>query len=225
MNINAPTEFAQSVGNTIANLYYLFEQTCEVELLPVDQRQGKDWKCLFEASGQFKRPNDFLQCLLDMLRIMFEPEPPGTFYLNANPDFIYEEIDGAPFRLGYLTAISEPHEPIAQFYKRKLAPLIEEYGYFSNSIFATYVFVTKGAFSRDHIGKVVRFFDAGFSVDDVLQSFANIIKDDGGVSKRNRSYAGFSTDEALGDRMRISMWLFMYKADDETVETEHSRRH
>lgn len=103
MNINAPTEFAQSVGNTIANLYYLFEQTCEVELLPVDQRQGKDWKCLFEASGQFNRPNDFLQCLLDMLRIMFEPEPPGTFYLNANPDFIYEEIDGAPFRLGYRT--------------------------------------------------------------------------------------------------------------------------
>jgi len=225
MNINSPSEFGQRVSNTIDNLYYLFEQTCEVELLPVDRREGKDWKCLFEASGQFKRPNDFLQCLLDMLRILFEPHPPGTFFLNANPDFIYEEIGADPFRLGYVTAVSEPHESIEEFHKRKLAPLMEEYGYVSNSIFATYVFVTQGNFSRVKVGDVVNFFDSGFSIDDVLQTLANVIKEDGGIEKRNRSYAGFSTDEALGDRMRVSMWLFMHKSDDETVEIDHSRSH
>lgn len=225
MNINSPSEFGQKVSNTIDNLYYLFEQTCEVELLPVDRRQGKDWKCLFEASGQFKRPNDFLQCLLDMLRIMFEPDPPGTFFLNANPDFIYEEIGTDPFRLGYVTAVSEPHESIEEFHKRILAPLIQEYGYVSNSVFATYVFVTHGKFTMVKIREVVKFFDSGFSIDDVLLNFANIIKEEEGISKRNTCYTGFSTDEALGDRMRISMWLFMHKVDNETVETDHSRSH
>lgn len=225
MNIKSPAEFAHRISNTIENLYYLFDQTCEVELLPFDQRQGKDWKCLFEASGQFKRPNDFLQCLLDMVRIMFEPDPPGTFFLNANPDFIYEEICTTPFRLGYVTALSEPHESIDKFNKRKLEPLIQEYGYDSNSIFATYVFVTHGKSSMSQIRGIVKFFDSGFSVDNALQSFANIIKEDGEISKRNRSYAGFSTDEALGDRVRVSMWLFMHKADDETVEADRSRSH
>ena len=225
MNIKSPAEFAHRLSNTIDNLYYLFEQTCEVELLPFDQRQGKDWKCLFEASGQFKRPNDFLQCLLDMLRIMFEPHPPGTFFLNANHDFIYEEIGTDPFRMGYVTAVSDPQESIEKFYKRKLEPLIQKYGYDSNAIFATYVFVTHGKSSMAQIGEIVKFFDSGFSIDDVLQSFANIVKEDGGISKRNRSYAGFSTDEALGDRMRISMWLFMLKGEEEPVAIDHSRSH
>jgi hypothetical protein len=156
---------------------------------------------------------------------MFEPHPPGTFFLNANPDFIYEEIGTDPFRMGYVTAVSEPHESIEEFHKRKLAPLIQEYGYVSNSIFATYVFVTQGKFSRVKVGDVVNFFDSGFSIDDALQSFANVIKEDGGISKRNRSYAGFSTDEALGDRMRVSMWLFMLKTDEETVVIDHSGSH
>lgn len=225
MNINSPAEFGQRVSNTIDNLYYLFEQTCEVELLPVDQRQGKDWKCLFEVSGQFKRPSDFLQCLLDMLRVMFEPDPPGTFFLNANPDFIYEEIGKDPFRMGYVTAVSEPHESIEQFHKRKLAPLIQECGYVSKSIFATYVFVTQGKFSMAQVRDVVKFFDSGFSIEDALQNFANIIIDEAGISKRNRTYTGFSTDEALRDRMRVSMWLFMLKAEDEPVKTKHSRSH
>lgn len=57
----------------------------DMDSILADQLEGKEWKCRYETSGQLKRPNVFLQCLLDVLRIVFEPHPPGTIFLNAKP--------------------------------------------------------------------------------------------------------------------------------------------
>ena len=98
MNIIEPVVFGEQLGKIFAAIYGLFERTRENTLLAKEdgiiRYFEEDGKCLFQVAGQFKRPGDFLQCLLDMLRIMFEPNPPGTWLLNSNPDFILEEIRG-----------------------------------------------------------------------------------------------------------------------------------
>ena len=215
MNIQNPSGFSKDLGQVISNLYDLFEQVREEEYVPndlsrIDAAPSEKWKCLFQVSGQFKRPADFLQTLLDMLRVMYEPNAPGTFFLNANPDFIFDEIRSEPFQLGYVTAVSELGEAIAEFYGRVLTPKLREHGYVAESAFATYAFVTLGQRKgcMDRVREVMQFLDAGFSVDEVKQIFANII-DGQSTSKSNRRYAGFAFDEALDTRMRLSLWLFL----------------
>lgn len=210
INITSPAEFGQQLDQIISKLYDFFEFTREDELLPVDKRGERfdKWKCLFEVSGQYARPLDYLQCLFDMLRVMYEPNPPGTFFLNANPDFIFEEIRSTSFELGYVTAISEADESIADFYGRVLVKRLIEYKYEAEYAFGIFVFITRGKHSQAQIGEALSFFQAGFSIDEALETLANKIKEDG-ISKRKRAYAGFATDEALGSRARISLWLFM----------------
>lgn len=201
------------MGKIFAAIYGLFERTRENTLLAKEdgiiRYFEEDGKCLFQVAGQFKRPGDFLQCLLDMLRIMFEPNPPGTWLLNSNPDFILEEIRGNGFQLGYITGVSAPSEQISDFYSRVIEPQIQENSYVLESAFATYVFVTSGdKWTMKKVSEISNFFDSGFSVDEAVQTIANGMNEEE-VSKRNRSYAGFSSDKALGKSVRVSMWIFL----------------
>ncbi len=213
MNIIEPVVFGEQLGKIFAAIYGLFERTRENTLLAKEdgiiRYFEEDGKCLFQVAGQFKRPGDFLQCLLDMLRIMFEPNPPGTWLLNSNPDFILEEIRGNGFQLGYITGVSAPSEQISDFYSRVIEPQIQENSYVLESAFATYVFVTSGdKWTMKKVSEISNFFDSGFSVDEAVQTIANGMNEEE-VSKRNRSYAGFSSDKALGKSVRVSMWIFL----------------
>ncbi len=213
MNIIEPVVFGEQLGKIFAAIYGLFERTRENTLLAKEdgiiRYFEEDGKCLFQVAGQFKRPGDFLQCLLDMLRIMFEPNPPGTWLLNSNPDFILEEIRGNGFQLGYITGVSAPSEQISDFYSRVIEPQIQENSYVLESAFATYVFVTSGdKWTMKKVSEISNFFDSGFSVDEAVQTIANGMNE-AEVSKRNRSYAGFSSDKALGKSVRVSMWIFL----------------
>ena len=74
MNIIEPVVFGEQLGKIFAAIYGLFERTRENTLLAKEdgiiRYFEEEGKCLFQVAGQFKRPSDFLQCLLDMLRIM-----------------------------------------------------------------------------------------------------------------------------------------------------------
>ncbi len=213
MNIIEPVAFREQLEKIFSAIYGLFEQTRENTLLAkedgVIRYFEEEGKCLFQVAGQFKRPGDFLQCLLDMLRIMFEPNPPGTWLLNSNPDFLLDEIGANGFQLGYVTGVSAPNEPISGFYRRVIEPQMQENKYLLETAFATYSFVTSGdRWNMKEVSEISRFFDAGFSVDDAIQTLANGMSGKG-PSKRNRSYAGFSSDKALGKSIRVSMWIFL----------------
>jgi hypothetical protein len=213
MNIIEPVLFGEQLGKIFAAIYGLFEQARENTLLAeedgVIRYFEEGGKCLFQVAGQFKRPGDFLQCFLDMLRIMFEPNPPGTWLLNSNSDFILEEIGGNGFQLGYITGVSAPSEQLSDFYSRVIEPQMQENSYVLESAFATYAFITSGdKWTMKKVSEISSFFDSGFSVDDAVQTLANGMNGKG-VSKRNRSFAGFSSDKALGKSMRFSMWIFL----------------
>lgn len=213
MNLIEPVVFGEQLRKTFSAIYGLFEQTRENTLLAeedgVIRYSEEDGKCLFQVAGQFKRPGDFLQCILDMLRIMFEPNPPGTWLLNSNPDFILEEIRGNGFQLGYITGVSAPSEQIFDFFTRVIEPQMQENSYVLERAFATYAFVTSGdKWTMKKVSEISHFFDSGFSIDDAVQTLGNSIMGKG-VSKRNRRYTGFSSDKALGQSMRISMWIFL----------------
>ncbi len=213
MNLTEPVVFGEQLRKIFSAIYGLFEQTRENTLLAeedgVIRYSEEDGKCLFQVAGQFKRPGDFLQCLLDMLRIMFEPNPPGTWLLNSNPDFILEEIRGNGFQLGYITGVSAPNEQISDFYTRVIEPQMQENSYVLERAFATYAFITSGdKWTMKKVSEISHFFDSGFSIDDAVQTLGNSIKGKR-FSKRNHRYTGFSSDKALGQSMRISMWIFL----------------
>ena len=213
MNIIEPAAFREQLEKIFTAIYGLFEQTRENTLLAEEdgiiRYFEEEGKCLFQVAGQFKRPSDFLQCLLDMLRIMFEPNPPGTWLLNSNPDFLLEEICANGFQLGYVTGVSAPNEPISGFYSRVIEPQMQENKYLPETAFATYAFITSGdRWNMKKVSEISHFFDSGFSIDDAVQTLANGMNGKG-VSKRNRCYTGFSSDTALGKSMRISMWIFL----------------
>lgn len=214
MNIPTPQEFTHHLDQMLSAMYEVFEHARESTLVPVEdgcrRYYEEEGKCWFQVASQFKRPGEFFQTFLDMIRIMYEPSPPGTLLLNSNPCFLFDQISATPFQLGYLSAISEPDESISELFERAIAPKMAEYGYSTSATFARFAFVSLGKerYKMAQIGEVLKYFSAGFSVSDVLGGIASEIK--GEEFERNtQSYAGFSGDEALGKRIRVSLWLFL----------------
>ena len=73
--LNNPNEYVNALRKVVEGLYEVFDLAAERPYDPDDSD-----KPLFGVSSQFDRPNEFLQTLLDMLRVFFEPDPPGTFF-------------------------------------------------------------------------------------------------------------------------------------------------
>ena len=171
--------------------------------------------CAFQVTSQFERPPEFLQTLLDMVRVVFEPEPPGTMFLNSNIDFVLNEIGHTPFRLGYLSAISCPGETFADCDRRAIAPRLDALGYRKVNPNATFWMLTYGTHTapqRQVIRKaIMNQYRAGFTIDQVVPKMSAVAQ--GLVcdaSRSGKTYAGFSRDEALGaNRFRLSVWLFL----------------
>ncbi|MDQ6965587.1 MAG: hypothetical protein Q9M23_01535, partial [Mariprofundaceae bacterium] len=113
-NITEPEQFNHKLQEVMEGIYELLELSREEELSPVREdgvvRYGEEGKTCFQVSGQFERPTEFLQTLLDMIRVNFETYIFGTFQLNSNMGFMYDEIPDAPFQLGYVSITSENNQ-------------------------------------------------------------------------------------------------------------------
>lgn len=213
-NIQNSSHFVTKLSQLFENMYDLFELSREEELLAnIDgcQLYDKNGKTYFQVSSQYKRPADFFDSLLDFIRVMFEPNPLGTFFLNSNPEFIFNAIPKAPFRLGYISAISLPNEPIDQFFKRNIAIQLKENNYSIESASACFVMVSVNSkkYSFSHLGvDVLNYFNAGFTTEEAFESIKVTIEGHD-YKKPGNTHVGFSIDNSLRDEMRISMWLFL----------------
>lgn len=213
--IRNPEGFLKKLVEANDALYDLFETCREEELTPYSKDacmryDEKSGKCCFQVAGQYKRPGEFLDALLDMLRVTYEPSPLGTFFLNSNPAFIYDAIPKVPFTLGYLSVLGEPAESFSSMWDGVIATKLSENGYNLCLASALYVVVagSRKRMGGELVGEVHEVTNAGFSVDEVLGLFAAELGNNK-AKPRKESYAGFVWDEGLDDRLRVSIWLFI----------------
>jgi hypothetical protein len=64
----------------MTDIYELLEITKEHDSSPPSENEIRGYieecgKNYFQASGQYERPSEFLQTLLDMIRVIYEPTP------------------------------------------------------------------------------------------------------------------------------------------------------
>lgn len=216
--IGKPKEWAEALEKTLASLYQVFDLAAERPLPP--EINGcrvyyeETGKTCFQVSGQFERPGEFLQVLLDMLRTLYEPNVLGTFHLNANPGFIFEALPDQSFRLGYATLISDPGESFSAFLQSKLLPRLAELGYQLSTCTAAFFAVCFGTdvthqWNPRMVEMVIEAknaLHAGFSLDEAIRLIASEFSGDE-PAPRKQVYAGYAMDEALGERFRASVWL------------------
>ena len=213
-NIKSPLKFQEKLQEVMDGIYELFELAKEHYLAPVsedgvicyDEDEGKTG---FQVAGQFDKPSEFLQTLLDIIRVHYEPCVLGTFFLNSNIGFLYERIPASTFQLGYLSITSESDKPFASFWQEDVIPYIENCGYAIKEASAIYAVASTGfdRYAADFAGEVSGRLDSGFSVEEGINLLAASIS--GKVEEPNKQiYAGFCPDVALENKIRLSLWLF-----------------
>lgn len=216
-NVNEPLKFQHKLDEVMDAIYELMELTKEQDLPAVDEEgvscfDEEDGKTGFQVAGQFNRPAELLQSLIDIIRVQYEPSPLGTFFLNSNIGFILDAVPEYPFQLGYLSITSNNNKSFNQFWDEDVLTHIEHCGYALNV--ASAVFVVASTWQRygyDFSSEVSEKLDSGFSLPEgrsLLSAFIN--ENIKGPSKH--IYAGFCPDEALDNKIRLSLWLFVEKA-------------
>ena len=195
--IQQPPQFANAMSSLMRVMGDVLELAREHELAPVQDGvqvyRPEHGKSYFQTAGQFSRPTEFLQTILDLVRIIYEPYPPGTLMLNSNWDFVMDALPSTPYRIGYLSMVSRPGEDIATFTARALATRMTRYGYSCADAVATYFMVTVGR-SRSILrtsADVLKQFGAGMTADEALTSIATaVFGNEGGIDRPRRVYAG-----------------------------------
>jgi hypothetical protein len=215
--IENPKAWAEALNSTLASLYQVFDLAAERPLPPVIDGcrvyYEETGKTCFQVSGQFERPGEFLQVLLDMLRMLYSPDVVGTFHLNANPSFIFDALPDKGFRLGYATLLSDPGESFHTFLESKFLPRLAELGYQISTCSAAFFALCCGIDDPHPELRMVELcnessaaLNTGFSLDEAISLIKSEL--DGDVlSPRKQVYAGYAFDEALGERLRASVWL------------------
>jgi hypothetical protein len=110
-------------------------------------------------------------------RVCFEPEPPGTFFLNANMGFIYDEIPDEPFKLAYASLLSEPALPFTDFWNGPVASHLGRCGYDLSKSAATHAVLTTGKerYRGEFIDEVNAVLNSCFSAEEALELLASDI--------------------------------------------------
>mgnify|MGYP006425377051 CR=1 FL=1 len=214
-NITAPADFRQKLVDAMAALYELFELSKEHSLEPVTKEgvtvyMEEYGKTCFQVSGQFDRPTEYLQSLLDMIRVNFEPYPFGTLLLNANLWELYEGIPDTPFQLGYVSLISEGHKPFEDFWQDDVTPYLEHCGYSISEASVVYVVASTGTetYNVEFLDEIAHTLKSGYSLDEAQQLLGSQLNDD--IDPPTKAvYSGFCLDPALKDSTRLSLWFFL----------------
>ncbi len=165
-------------------------------------------KTCFQVSGQFNRPTEFLEVLLDIIRVNFEPYVLGTFFLNSNMEFIYENLPNSEFQLGYITALSEEGQEFSEFWDKVVVPRVKECGYSFSKASTLFVVVSTGEenYGVNLLEDVSKKLSSGFSANEAFDLITSIINTD--VERpRKRFYTGYCLDPVLGAKIRLSAWI------------------
>jgi len=213
INVQNPEQFFEAFETLIKDFRPIFDSAKEKDshLISGGKRvaaKGDD-KSGFHFSKQFERPHEYLQSLLDMIRVHYEPHFIGTYFLNANIGFMDEHIPNEAFTLGYFS-ISSEHKKFEKAWQKEALPHLQNLGYQLDALEAGFVVVTtsESNLTQELIGETNTTLGSGFSAKDVLgMTVRSLAGDDSGPHKQ--FYAGHCVDDALGEKMRISAWLIM----------------
>lgn len=194
--------FTEKLQTVMTALYDLFELAREDDPTPASDEKGK---ACFQVARQYERPSEFLQALLDLIRANFEPWVLGTFLLNSNMGFLYDDVPTAPFDLGYLSITSDDGQGFADFWNGTVSAHLESCGYDVDKASSLYVVASTGSERYDLAfwEEISAVLDAGFSADDAF----NLLAGNGLAGKE--THAGYCRDDSLQSRIRLSLWLFV----------------
>lgn len=222
-NIKLPSKYQEKLLEVMEGIYELFELSKENNLEPVSEDGvtryfEQSGKTGFQVSGQFDRPSEYLESLLDIIRVNYEPFALGTFFLNSNLDFLYHSMPDKPFQLGYISMISKPAKEFNSFWKEDVVPYIKECGYSIEDASSIFAVASTGEenYGMDFIGSVMETLSSGFSVDDALgllkQSLCETVEE-----PKKEIYSGYCLDSALENKIRLSLWLFI-NTDEHVIQ-------
>ncbi len=211
-NVRNAQLFSTKLQKILNAMYDLFELTLEKEY--PKETDGVvhivDGKTCFQVADQYQRPHEFLQSLLDILRVIYEPEVFGTFFLNSNPGFLFDAIPEKPFQLAYGSFISKPHQSFKEFWCENIVKSLEEYGYNQEDASSLFVVVSTGEerYGIDLHIDVSETLDAGFSPEEALGLIVSVMNTDFPKPAKN-VYAGYCLIKELMSRLRVSLWMFI----------------
>ncbi|WP_018867969.1 hypothetical protein [Thioalkalivibrio sp. ALE12] len=186
-----PTIFSQELSAAALHLHRFFEAFKGGSPEP-DDSPG------FMATEGLDRPGEFLQCLLDVIRVNFDPHAPGTLFLNSNIELISEGVRPDGFSLAYGSLVSGPDEALESFWESDVLTYLGACGCDLPEAHALYVIITTGP-ERFQIGLA----DAASTALDGTPGHDQRQASKGGIES-----FGFCMDPALGDRLRVSVWAF-----------------
>jgi hypothetical protein len=195
-NVLQAIEFKNKFLQLISNIHDLFELTREYEY-PTDYE--KDHVSRDMVSGRYDRPIEFTQVILDIIRVNFEPAI-LRYFLYTNPSPISDGMPDNPFRLGYVSLVSNCNEDFSSFYCKTVSPYIKTCGYDITQISATYAVVSTGSPHWE-----MKFVDEVFET--LLPDFDP--EPDQNEIDIQRFYAGHCYDKTLENRIRLSMWFYI----------------
>ena len=214
-NVNSPADFKEKLQEVMEAIYQLFELSKEQPLAPVSKdgviRYMEEYgKTGFQVSGQYDRPSEFLQSLLDIIRANYEPVVLGTFFLNSNLSFLYDEIPESPFRLGYVSLTAGADRDFSTFWQDDVVPYIAQCGYTVGEATAIYAVASTGAenYGMEFTECIASTLHSGFSVEEATDLLA-ACADETVTAPRKPIHTGYCLDKAMGNRTRLSLWLFI----------------
>lgn len=209
-NISEPHQFRtalEELFQSMANVCAMSAQSS-----PAEAVHDEPLPC-FSVVANRERPAEFLQCWLDLLRVVFEPNPPGTMYLNSNWDFVCDAVPQEPFRLGYLTlALPGTGPAAATQLGEQLRVRAAHLGYDVQNSYGTFVCMSMGpaAFrnSLSSTSALQAVFGAGLSAGEAL--VAIFTADALDSRSAGRVHVGTALDASLPpDLMRGSLLTFL----------------
>ncbi len=212
IKVSDAEQFVSQLKAVMTGIYDFMEITQEKTLKPAEYSvtdQGEEpAKYCFEVANQYHRPTEFLQALLDIIHVNFEPCLLSTYCLNSNISFLYEEVADQPFNLGYLSIISEGTKEFNSIWREQVIPYAYQCGYSVEEATAVFVVVTVGPqqYDVEWVAAVIQSLNAGYSVNEALGMLRANLRDET-ATQANNTYVGFCVDEALVNKIRISAWL------------------
>jgi hypothetical protein len=221
LNVTNPIKFSEKLQEVMSGIYELFEVTKERNLSSVSddgviRYTEEGGKTCFQVSGQYERPSEFLQTLLDIVRVNFEPCVMGTFFLNSNMYFLYDEIPTSSFQLGYASIASEDNQSFSLFWSEKVIPYLEDCGYDIENSTAMYAVASTGKerYGIEFVQEIATTLGSGFSVNEAMDLLASSINPCM-TQPRKQTYSGYCLDSELGSSIRLSLWFFIQNKTDE----------
>ena len=209
-----PKKFNEMLEIAMQSIHLLFEITREHELSPVNNGvrtyYEEDGKTGFQVSGQFKRPGEFLQTLLDIIRVNFEPNVLGTFFLNSNMCFLHEQIPEEVFQLGYISIVSDPGQGFRDFWENQVRQHLFECGYEIAKATSIYAVATTGEdrYRYGFLSEIATTLSSSFSLEEAENLIRSQLSQKFPKPKKH-TYAGYCFDPALNNHIRLSLWFFL----------------